>query len=301
MYREENKDVAEDEHEKYREAVSKLMSKTLTKLFPQPIGSIIIEYALLDKCEHFEAVINRDPEMFKFVWIYNEMLARRNWAHDCPRSKKFIAPTHITPGSVLTFNDGPWRMQHLAEVHGYFEVINKIERKNEDAIVESYRYNAECIRTKSRRSKYENICTQEYSRYLAWMNAGLIDEIDLPRELAMCIAGYAAPDMFEHSVATLRVNPELFSFIWGWNDIHNMPNWYERATSGEPYVRLEQLFPDTMDQFNKSVSPMIGATLALANYGDSDNIGVKDVCAQYRRNAAILLDKTRAIDQIIAP
>lgn len=144
MYaREENKNVAGDEYGKYCKAVSNLMSKILTKLFPQQIGLITAGYALLDECEHFEAVINHDPKIFKFVWIYNEFLAWRNWAHDCPHTKTFIMPEHIMPGSVLTFNEGPWRMQQLAAKYG--EQGEIFEYSSEGYVIRSFRYNASIL------------------------------------------------------------------------------------------------------------------------------------------------------------
>ncbi len=294
---EENTKVAKCEYERYMSRLYHKLISILWELLSNELICYIVDYGILDKCEHFEMVIQVDPETFAFVWIYNRMLARRNWAHDLQPRSKFISPEHISHAAVRSFNDGPLKMLKLAEFHGDAGLI---EHKGEGFIISAFKQGAARIcKPKSGRKKYANICTQEYAKYLNWMTLRLLELILFPREVVLCIIGYAILDECEHFEATIRIDATLFSFVFGWNDIHHKPEWYKEATSRGKYVYLVRISPGTMKQFNDNVMTMMNETLALAMYGNSETVGRKKVCIQFRENASRLLDKAWPIGMII--
>lgn len=137
-----NKNVAEEEYTQYVYFMDQHVGSLLEELFPKDLIDCILEYAALDDCEHFEAVIRLNPEMFKFAWVYNEIYARRNWAHDLRPYELFVTPEYITSVSILTFNEGPGRMQRFA---CSFPPLDESPIFPEDDIVAAFKQSAVSI------------------------------------------------------------------------------------------------------------------------------------------------------------
>jgi hypothetical protein len=140
--------------------------------------------------------------------------------------------------------------------------------------------------------KYADICTDEYNIYVKWLREQLHPLVGsvIQADVVACVIDYSIPSDLEHFEAVIRADPKQFSFVWNWNKRWRCEK--ELPPCDDLSVRMEM---ETMEDFNNNIALVVNTTLALGIYGDSDNIGVENVCEQFRANAATIRNISHVI------